>query len=76
MQDRKFVYVVNDSNIVSTQPITVSPVTDGKNFVVLSGLQPGQRIAVEGIGTKVRDGITIVPTDPSAAQQPAAQPQK
>ena len=76
MQDRKFVYVVNDSNIVSTQPITVSPVTDGKNFVVLSGLQPGQRIAVEGIGTMVRDGITIVPTDPSAAQQPAAQPQK
>ncbi|WP_288307989.1 efflux RND transporter periplasmic adaptor subunit [uncultured Muribaculum sp.] len=76
MQDRKFVYVVNDSNIVSTQPITVSPVTDGKNFVVLSGLQPGQRIAVEGIGTKVRDGITIVPTDPSAAQQPAAQTQK
>lgn len=76
MQDRKFVYVVNDSNIVSTQPITVSPVTDGKNFVVLSGLQPGQRIAVEGIGTKVRDGITIVPTDPSAAQQPAAQQQK
>ncbi len=76
MQDRKFVYVVNDSNVVSTQPITVSPVTDGKNFVVLSGLQPGQRIAVEGIGTKVRDGITIVPTDPSAAQQPAAQPQK
>ena len=76
MQDRKFVYVVNDSNIVSTQPITVSPVTDGKNFVVLSGLQPGQRIAVEGIGPKVRDGITIVPTDPSAAQQPAAQPQK
>ena len=77
MQDHKFVYVVNDSNKVSTQPITVSPVTDGKNFVVLSGLEPGQRIAVEGIGTKVRDGITIVPVDPSAAaQQQAAQPEK
>lgn len=73
MQDRKFVYVVNDSNKVSSQPITVSPVTDGKNFVVLSGLEPGQRIAVEGIGTKVRDGITIAPVDPAVAQQQPSQ---
>ncbi len=74
LQDRRFVYVVNDSNKVESQLITVSPVTDGKNFVVLSGLQPGQRIAIEGIGTKVRDGITIAPVDPNAAQQ--AQPQQ
>ncbi|MCM1020709.1 MAG: efflux RND transporter periplasmic adaptor subunit [Muribaculum sp.] len=73
MQDRRFVYVVNDSNIVASQAITVDPVNDGKNYVVLSGLQPGQRIAVEGIGTKVRDGITIVPVDPSAAAQQQAQ---
>lgn len=75
MQDRRFVYVVNDSNKVESQLITVSPVTDGKNFVVLSGLQPGQRIAIEGIGTKVRDGMTIAPVDPAAAQQAQTQQQ-
>lgn len=73
MQDRRFVYVVNDSNVVTSQPITVSPVTDGKNFVVLSGLQPGQRIAVEGVGTKVRDGITITPVDAAAQQTQGAE---
>ncbi len=71
LQDRRFVYVVNDSNKVVSTPITVNPNTDGKNFVVTSGLQPGQRIAVEGVGTKLSDGMTITPTDAAAAAAPA-----
>lgn len=67
LQDRRFVYVVNDSNKVVSTPITVNPNTDGKNFVVTSGLQPGQRIAVEGVGTKLSDGMTITPIDAAAA---------
>lgn len=74
LQDRRFVYVVNDSNKVVSTPITVNPNTDGKNFVVTSGLQPGQRIAVEGVGTKLSDGMTITPTDAAAATAPAAAP--
>ncbi len=74
LQDRRFVYVVNDSNKVVSTPITVNPNTDGKNFVVTSGLQPGQRIAVEGVGTKLSDGMTITPTDAAAAATPAAAP--
>lgn len=74
LQDRRFVYVVNDSNKVVSTPITVNPNTDGKNFVVTSGLQPGQRIAVEGVGTKLSDGMTITPTDAAAAAAPAAAP--
>lgn len=74
LQDRRFVYVVNDSNKVVSTPITVNPNTDGKNFVVTSGLQPGQRIAVEGVGTKLSDGMTIAPTDAAAATTPAAAP--
>ncbi len=73
LQDRRFVYVVNDSNKVVSTPITVAPVNDGKNFVVTSGLKAGDRIAVEGVGTKVKDGIVINPVDPSAPAQAQAQ---
>ncbi len=72
LQDRRFVYVVNDSNQVVSTPIIVEANTDGKNFVVTSGLSAGQRIAVEGVGTRLRDGMTITPVDPAAATQPAA----
>ena len=69
LQDRRFVYVVNDSNKVVSTPITIEANNDGKNFVVTSGLQPGQRIAIEGVGTTLRDGLTISPVAPQAAPQ-------
>lgn len=71
VQDRRFVYVLNDSNKTVATPITVSPLDDGQNFVVTSGLTPGQRVVVEGIGTKVRADIEIKPVD--AAQKAAAE---
>lgn len=67
IQDKKFVFVVNDSSIVRINEIKVLPVNDGKNYVVTSGLNMGDRIVVEGIGTTVRDGITIKPITPSEA---------
>ena len=76
LQDRRFVYVVNDSNKVVSTPIIVEANNDGKNFVVTSGLQPGQRIAIEGVGTKLSDGMAINPVAPQtqeAAQQSAQQ---
>ena len=73
LQDRRFVYVVNDSNQVKSTPITIGTLNDGKTFIVTSGLNPGDRIAIEGVGTKLSDGIVITPVDPSAQpQQPAA----
>lgn len=72
LQDRRFVYVVNDSNKVASAPITVSPVNDGKNYIVTSGLKAGDRIAVEGVGTVVREGITISPKAVSETNQPQA----
>ena len=71
LQDRRFVFVVTDSNTVKAVPITVFPVTDGKTFVVTSGIQPGDKIAIEGVGTKLKDGMTISPVAPSAEQQAA-----
>lgn len=71
IQNIRFAYIVNDSNKVVSTPITVEANNDGQNFIVTQGLEPGQRIVVEGIGTKVRDGIVIQPVDASP-QQPAA----
>lgn len=75
LQDRRFVYVVNDSNQVVSTPIIIEANNDGKNFVVKSGLNPGQRIAIEGVGTRLRDGMTITPVDPQAATAAAQQQQ-
>ena len=72
LQDRRFVYVVNDSNKVVSTPITIEASNDGKTFIVTSGLKAGQRIAVEGVGTRLQDGMTITPVD-QAAQAAAAQ---
>lgn len=76
LQDRRFVYTVNDSNKVASTPITVAPFNDGKTFVVTSGLKAGDRIAVEGIGTKVKDGIVITPVEGSKTEAPATTPAK
>lgn len=80
LQDRRFVYVVNtaDSNKVASVPVTVLPQNDGKNYVVTSGLKPGDVIAVEGVGTSVlRDGakITTVDAAKKAAEAQQSQPQ-
>lgn len=75
VQDRRFVYVLNDSNKTVATPIEVSPVNDGQNFVVTSGLTAGQRVVVEGVGSKVRPDMVIKPVDAAekaAAQQAAA----
>ncbi len=70
LQDRRFVYVVGDSNKLASVPVTVSPISDGTNFVVTSGLKKGDVVAIEGVGVKLQPGMTIVPVD--AAQAAAA----
>lgn len=63
IQDRRYVYVVNDSNKTMSQHIEVMDVNDGKNFVVKSGLNAGDRIVIEGVGTSVKDGMMITPKE-------------
>lgn len=81
LQDRRFVYVVNDSNKAVSTPITIEANNDGQNFVVTSGLKAGDVVAIEGVGSKLSDGATIVPVDAAAraaqqAQQQAAAAQQ
>lgn len=61
IQDMKFCYVVGDSSIVHSTPITVSDLSDGQNYIVTSGLKPGDVVVVEGVGISVRDGMPISP---------------
>lgn len=61
IQDMKFVYVLGDSAKVHSAPITVDANNDGKNYIVTSGLKPGDQIVIEGVGVSVRDGMAITP---------------
>ncbi|MEG1952179.1 MAG: efflux RND transporter periplasmic adaptor subunit [Bacteroidales bacterium] len=60
VQDKKFVYAVNDSNMVYAIPIEVHAINDGNSFVVLSGLKAGDRIVIEGANF-LREKQTIIP---------------
>lgn len=68
IQDKRFVYIVSDSSKVASQQVQVLPIDNGQQFVVTSGLNAGDRIVVEGVGTSVRDGMTIKAITPEEAQ--------
>lgn len=81
IQDKKFVYLLTDSSTVKSTEISVFNLDDGRNYMVTSGLKPGDKIVVEGVAS-LRDGVKIKPITPeeSAArvkamtqQQAAAQ---
>lgn len=61
MQDLKFCFVVGDSSKVKSTPIQISPLNDGKNYIVTSGLKAGDVIVIEGVGITVKDGMVIKP---------------
>lgn len=61
IQDMRFVYVVGDSAKLHSTPITVASENDGKNFIVTSGLKPGDMIVTEGVGITAKDGLIITP---------------
>lgn len=61
LQDMKFCYVLGDSSKVHSTAITVTNAGDGKNYIVTSGLKPGDVIVTEGVGITVKDGMAIKP---------------
>lgn len=67
LQDLRYVYALNDSNVAVPVQITVMPYNDGKTFVVTSGLNGGERIVTEGVGTTVRNGTAVTPKIAEAA---------
>ena len=60
IQDKRFVYVLQEDAKLKNTEIEVFKLNDGKNFVVTSGLKPGDKVVAEGVGT-LRDGMQIKP---------------
>jgi membrane fusion protein (multidrug efflux system) len=57
--DKKFVFVVDDKNVVHSRPITVAA-EKPQVYIVKGGLDEHDKILVEGL-RKVSDGVTIQP---------------
>lgn len=68
IQDKKFIYVVNADSAVSAREITVLQQHDGENYIVISGLEAGETVVVEGTNF-LSNGLKINPiTSEQAAQ--------
>lgn len=61
LQDKKFVYVLNDSNVTVNRQIEVEPLTYNQNYIVTKGLKAGDRVVIEGIGSSVKNNMKIIP---------------
>jgi membrane fusion protein (multidrug efflux system) len=68
IQDKKFVYVVDENNKVNYTNVTKADVDDGQNYIIISGLKAGDRIVTQGI-TSLTDGATITPITEEAAAE-------
>lgn len=66
IQDRIFVYKVEDGKAKST-PVTVFEVNNGTEYIVESGLKPGDVIVAEGAGL-LRDGAEVTPKKEKVAE--------
>lgn len=60
MQDKKFVYVFNDS-ITEMREIKVDNHVYEENYIVTEGLEIGDVIVIEGVGSSVKNGMKIKP---------------
>lgn len=58
-QSQKFVFTLTSSNTVAYRPVQLGPLIDGKR-VVRSGLEPGDKIVVDGL-QRVRPGSPVTP---------------
>jgi RND family efflux transporter MFP subunit len=58
-QDRKYVLVVNDKNVVEYRQVKLGGIHDGLRAVT-EGLAPGEWVIVNGI-QRVRPGVTVTP---------------
>jgi RND family efflux transporter MFP subunit len=69
-QGNKFVYVVNDNNVVEYRAVELGPQTDDGLRAISDGVRPGERVIVNGI-QRARPGLTVAPQE-VAMQPPAA----
>jgi membrane fusion protein (multidrug efflux system) len=76
-QQGTMIWVVNDKNVVEPRIVTLGT-TMGNSYLVEGGVNPGERVVVEGV-IKVQPGATVNPREagvqpaPSAPAAPAGQ---
>lgn len=75
IQDKKYVYVVDNKSTVKSTLIETFLLDDGQNYVVTSGLKAGDKIVVEGAGT-LKDGMQIKEITPEKAAEKKAMEEK
>ena len=63
-QDRKFVYVVNDTNKVEYREVKLGATMNGQRGV-LEGLKPGEKVITEGI-MRIRPDMDVAPQEAAA----------
>lgn len=71
-QGSKYLLTVNTQNVVEYRPVTLGVESEGLREV-LTGLQPGESVIVDGI-QRVRPGITVVPHPAAAPEAPIPPP--
>ena len=59
LQDKRFVYSLNNKNQVTSVAVTASASSDGQFFVIQTGLKAGDRILLDGFN--LTDSTTIIP---------------
>jgi membrane fusion protein, multidrug efflux system len=74
-----FVYVVKPDRTVGVQKVKLGP-TDGQRIAVLSGLEPGENVVIDGTD-RLRDGAKVTvapaePAEPTAEHPPQGQDQQ
>ncbi|WP_295937367.1 efflux RND transporter periplasmic adaptor subunit [uncultured Alistipes sp.] len=73
LQDKVYVYKVIDG-VASSALVSVDKINNGKEYIVNSGLKPGDVIVAEGVGL-LREGTPIVAKAQSATTQAAPETQ-
>jgi membrane fusion protein (multidrug efflux system) len=76
LQGKSFVWVVDAEQKVSQRPVRTGDTVDSE-VVVLEGLQPGERIVLEGV-QKVHDGarVNVIAAEPAAVPAGSPLPQR
>ncbi len=69
IQDKVFVFKLVDGKAKSAM-IQVEPITNGKEYIVTSGLKPGEVIVAEGVGL-MREGTPIIVKGENAGKEQA-----
>lgn len=64
IQDKKFVFVLQPDNTVKYTEVGIFNLDNGKEYLVTSGLNPGDKIVIEGVQS-LKDGQKIQPITPA-----------